>query len=85
MAPAIYLLATAVNLLCALLLLDAYRNAQKRLLFWSGLCFAGLTLTNLLVFVDLIVVPDIDLYPLRLGVSLLSMAMLLFGLIWGER
>jgi len=29
--------------------------------------------------------PNVDLYPLRLGVSLVAMAMLIYGLIWGER
>ena len=34
--------------LCAFLLLRAYARVRKRLLLWSGLCFAGLTLANAL-------------------------------------
>jgi len=83
--PAIYIVHTAVSLLCSVLLLRAYAQVRKRLLFWSGLYFAGSTLVNALVFMDLIVVPNIDLYPLRLGISLVAAAMLVFGLIWGER
>lgn len=85
MVPAIYLVSAATNLLCSVLLLAAHRRARKRLLLWSGLCFAGLALAGALVFVDLVLLPNVDLYPLRLGVSLVAMAMLIYGLIWGER
>ena len=85
MGPIVYVLCTATMLLCTVLLVRGYMRARKRLLLWSGLCFAGLTLTNALVFVDLVVVPEVDLYPLRLAVWALSMALLLYGLIWEAR
>lgn len=67
---------------CAVLLLRAYASVRKRLLFWSGLCFCGLTLSNLLVFVDMAVVPDYSLYVWRLGVAAVSMLLLLYGLVF---
>lgn len=85
MGQAIYLLGAATNFLCAWMLISAYRRSRSRLLFWSGLCFVALTLSSVLVFVDLIVMPKVDLYLLRLGVSMIAMAMMMFGLIWGER
>lgn len=85
MVPAIYLLGAATKLLCAVLLLAAHRRARKRLLFWSGWCFAGLAVSGGLVFVDLVLFPAVDLYLLRLVVALVAMAMLIYGLIWGER
>ena len=60
-ALAVYLLGALVSLLCAVLLLRGYSRSRTRLLFWSGLCFVGLTLSNGLVFVDLVVIPHIDL------------------------
>ena len=69
---------------CALLLLGA-RRTGSRMLFWSGLCFAGLTVTNLMVIVDHYGFPDNDLSPLRLGIALLAIALLLYGLIFEER
>ena len=68
--------------LCAVLLLRAYLNVRQRLLLWSGLCFAGLTLSNLLVFVNVSLRPDIDLYSYRLGVAAASMLLLVYGLIF---
>ena len=85
MVSAIYLVEVAVNLLCAVLLISAYRRSQTRLLFWAGVCFAGLALESALVFADVVLLPAVDLYLLRLAVSVIAMAFLLFGLIWGER
>lgn len=68
--------------LCAILLLRAYANVRKRLLLWSGLCFAGLALSNALLFIDLSLVPEVNLYSLRLGVAAVSLLLLLCGLIF---
>ncbi len=85
MAEAVYILSALTTLLCAGLLLSAYRRVQKRLLLWSGLCFAGLTIGNVLVFIDLVLVPTVDLYPLRLSITAIAIALLLYGLIWEGR
>lgn len=68
--------------LCALLLLRAYARVRQRLLLWSGLCFAGLTLSNSLVVVDLAVVPELSMYAWRLAVAAVSLLLLLYGLIF---
>lgn len=82
MRAAIYILTTLTTLLCAVMLLRAYVNTRTRLLFWSGLCFVGLTVNNILVYVDLIVYPQVDMYTERLAVAAISMTLLIFGLIW---
>ena len=81
MGPIVYILGSLTTLLCAILLFSAYRRTRNRLLFWSALCFAGLTVSNLLIFVDLIVVPQIDLFTWRLLSSVIAMGFLLYGLI----
>jgi len=68
--------------LCAVLLLRAYRDVRRRLLFWSGMCFAGLTAANALLIVDLAVVPDVSLYRWRLATAAVSMLLLVYGLIF---
>ncbi|HEX4138606.1 MAG TPA: DUF5985 family protein [Bryobacteraceae bacterium] len=82
MAPAVYILGTLICLCSAVLLLRAYRQVRRRLLLWSGLCFVGLTISNALVFVDLVIFPDIDLYRFRLVAAAVAMLLLLYGLIW---
>lgn len=68
--------------LCAVLLLRAYQDVRKRLLFWSGMCFAGLTVANALLVIDFAVVPEINLYRWRLLAAAVSMLPLLYGLIF---
>jgi hypothetical protein len=58
---------------------------RNPLLFWTGLCFAGLTINNLILFIDLVVVVSTDLAPLRSGVALGAMMLLLVGLVWHSR
>jgi hypothetical protein len=82
MAAAIYTLCMLTSMACAGLLLFAWRRSRYRLLLWSGLCFAGLTLNNLALVIDKMVLPDIDLSIWRTSLALLAMVVLLCGLIW---
>lgn len=83
MNAAVYILNSCIYGLCGVLLLRGYVRGRQRLLLWSGLCFSLLAVSNILVFVDLIVFPtQIDLYPERLLIACLAMALLLYGLIW---
>jgi hypothetical protein len=81
----VYLLCFLTSAACAALLARSFFKARSRMLFWSALCFALLALVNLLVIFDLVVYPDsIDLRQLRLWLTLLAVAVLLFGFIWDE-
>ena len=82
MAEAVYILCAMTSVACALLLLRGYRESGARLLFWSGLCFAGLALNNILLFIDLVVIPDVDLSMVRSPLALAAMLVLILGLIW---
>ncbi len=82
MEALVYLLCGATSLACAVLLLRAYRQSGARLLFWSGLCFVGLALNNILLFVDLELVPQTDLFLVRSLPALIGLLLLIFGLIW---
>lgn len=82
MAPYVYILGFLVTLSCGILLSRAYVVGRKRLLLWSGVCFFGLAMSNLLLFIDLVLLPNVDLYLVRLLVAAGSMLILLYGLIW---
>lgn len=81
-AAVVYILCALTSLTCAILLLRGWRCSRARLLLWSGLCFAGLSVNNALLLVDMIFIPDRDLGLLRNLVGLISVSLLLFGLIW---
>ena len=81
----VYLLCFATSAACAVLLARSFLKARSRMLFWSALCFALLALVNLAVIFDLVIYPDdIDLRLLRLSLTLIAVAVLLFGFIWDE-
>ena len=82
MASAVYILGALISLICAVLLFRGYTRGRKQLLLWSGLCFLGLAVSNTLVFLDLVVFTNLDLYVLRLGTTAVAMALMLYGLIW---
>ena len=82
MLSLVNLLGTLTALLCAFLLLRAYFRVGKRLLLWSGLCFAGLTISNAITFMDLSIVAEASLYRWRLGVAAPSMLLLVYGLVF---
>lgn len=82
MAEIVYLLCALTSVFCALLLLRSYRRQRTRLALWSTLCFFGLALNNLLLVVDLVLVPDMDLALLRTSSAVGAMLLLVIGLIW---
>ncbi len=82
MATAVYVLCALTSLACAVLLLRAWRATRQRLLLWSALCFLFLAVNNVLLPIDLLVVPDVDLSLLRTGSACAGFAVLLLGLVW---
>jgi hypothetical protein len=78
----VYLLCFLTSGACAVLLLRSYRAASARLLLWSGLCFLFLAGNNLLVVLDLLVLPDWDMRLPRLLLAFAAVAILLFGFVW---
>jgi hypothetical protein len=79
---AVFLLCLATSAACALLLFRQYARTRARLLLWSALCFAGLTVNNLFVVLDIIILPDVFLLPWRGLSSLAAVSVLLYGFVW---
>jgi hypothetical protein len=77
----VYLLCALTSLGCTLLLIGRYRKTRVDLLFWSALAFLAFTITNALLFIDLAVVPGLDLALLRNGFTFVGVMVLLYGLI----
>lgn len=78
----VYSLCFLSSALCAGLLLRQYRKVASPVLLWSSTCFILLAITNLLVVIDQIVVPELDLKLARLVMTLIAVSVLLFGFIW---
>ncbi len=80
-----YALCALTSLVCLILLLRGYRRSRDTFLLRSGLCFFFLTIQNILLFVDLVIVPQIDLSIWRTLPGLIGPAILLCSLIWDRR
>lgn len=78
----VYTLCFLTSSACAGLLARSYGRSGARLLLWSCLCFLLLAANNLLLIVDMLVLPDVDLRLGRLLLSLAAVSVLLFGFIW---
>ena len=84
MAVLVYVLSALASLACTVMLLRGWIRTRERFLLWAGLCFGALVLNNVLLYVDLVIVPEIDLSVARSAVALAGISMLLFGLIWND-
>lgn len=82
MSAVIYTLCALTSLACVWFLWRAYARTRHRLLFWSGLCFMMLTVSNVLNIFDRFILPNVDLAPARLATALVAVLLLIFGLIW---
>lgn len=85
LASIVYILCALTSGLCAWLLLRGYGRSRARLLFWSGLCFVGLALNNVLLVIDVRVVPAVDLSVWRTVPALIGVSLLVYGLVWETR
>jgi len=82
MAALIYVMGVLVMSVSSILLLVSYARVRRRLLLWSGVCFAGLAASNAILVVDLVLLPEVNLYVWRLAVAAGAMLVLVFGLVW---
>ena len=79
---AVYLLCLLTSIGCAGLLVRTWRRTRTRLLLWSAACFLLLALNNLLLVLDMLVVAQVSLLPLRHATALAAVGVLLYGFIW---
>ena len=84
MAELIYGLCTLLSTAIAVMLWRQHRRSPSRMIYWTALCFSGLALSNLLLVLDKLVFPELDLRLLRHSVSLVSIGLLLFGLVYED-
>lgn len=85
MAKLVFILCAITSISCAFLLIRAYMRAKLRLLLWCCLCFVGFAINNVLLFIDLVVFPEVDLSGIQVarGIIILGgIVSMVFGMIW---
>jgi hypothetical protein len=78
----VFFLCMLTSAVCMVLLIRGWRGTRAKLLLWSSLCFVFLTLNNLFVFLDIVILPQANLLPFRQIASLAAVSVLLYGFIW---
>jgi hypothetical protein len=81
----VYILCALTSAACSMLLLRSYKQSGVRLLLWSGLCFLGLALNNVLLIVDVQIGDAADLSIVRTIPALIGISLLLYGFIWDAK
>jgi hypothetical protein len=89
MAEAVYVLCAVTSLLCAGLLVRGYLRSRTRFLLWSSLCFAAMTVNNLLLLLDRVIlhggqptILGVEFALLRAIVAAVALSLLMYGLVW---
>jgi Family of unknown function (DUF5985) len=82
MAETVYILCALTSLACAVLLWRGYKQSRAKFLLWSSICFIALAANNVLLIIDLVIIPSTDLSIYRAGTALVGFGILLYGLIW---
>lgn len=82
MSESIYFICALTSAFCAFLLLRGYRRRPNAVLFWASLYFLCQTATNVLLVIDLVFLPNVDMSMLRRFVTMIGTALFLLGLIW---
>jgi uncharacterized protein DUF5985 len=78
----VYVLCFLTSAACAWLLGRSYFATGTRLLLWSSVCFVFLAANNLVLVLDLVVWPELDLRLPRLLLALAAVASLVWGFVW---
>jgi hypothetical protein len=84
----VYILCTITSLVCTVMLFRGYKISGFRLLLWSALCFAALTVENVMLYLDLVILKDIEdisLVVWRKVPGLVGVCLILYGLVWDSK
>ena len=86
MGEIVYSLCALTSLVCAILLTRSWMRTRERLLMWSSICFVGLFVNNVVLFIDLVVYPtQVDLSLARAATALVAILALVVGLVWSSK
>ena len=80
--PTVYILCVLTSLAAMWLLLRSHRQNGSRLLLWSAAAFVAFAANNLLLFADIVLLPNVDLRPLRMLAGGAGVTILLYAFVW---
>ncbi|MEP6883581.1 MAG: DUF5985 family protein [Gammaproteobacteria bacterium] len=85
MIQTMYALCALVSVACAAFSLQQYLANGSKFLRWATLCFMGLAVNNILIYLDDILHRGGDFFMWRAAAALAGMTAFIYGLIWDWR
>ena len=82
MSESIYFICAVTSAFCAFLLIRGYRRHPGPVLFWCSLYFVCQTVANVVLVVDIVFLPNVDMSLARRLIMGLGTVTFLMGLIW---
>ncbi len=84
MAESVYIICMVLSVACAAMLFRGYLKNPSHLLLWSSACFGIMAVNNVILLIDVLVLPDIEFGGLYMRniTGAVAGSLLLFGLIW---
>ncbi len=79
---AVYSLCLVTSVVCAALLLRAYRAGRSKLLLYTAVGFGLLAVNNLFLVADMVVFPTVNLWPYRQAAALIAVGVLIYGFVF---
>lgn len=80
----VYMMCALTSLACFVLLVRSYFATRARLLLGSSVAFAFLALNNILLFVDIVLLPSAHLEVTRSLAALTGVLVLVCSLVWRD-
>ena len=78
----VYILCAITSFVSAVLLLRGALARRGALLFWSSLCFFAMGANNVLLYLNFVVLPEVDLLLAARLITAIGVILLNIGLIW---
>lgn len=82
MSESIYFICALTSGFCAFLLIRGYCRRPSAVLFWSSVYFLCQAATNIVLVVDLVLLPTVDMSMFRRFLTMIGTVTFLLGLIW---
>lgn len=78
----VYLLCLVTSMICAGLLIRAWRRSRTPFLMWCAAAFSLLALNNLFLVADMVLFPDVPLWGFRQATAFSAVALLIYAFVW---
>lgn len=75
----VYGLGLVTAVICAVVVLLSWRRTRAPILFWTGISFVLLSINNVILLLDRVILLDVNFWPWRQVPTVFAVLVLLYG------